>query len=443
VRRCRLAVALTALPLLVLTSCDWTTFRFGPERTGHNPGETVIGTRSVRWIVKRWSLAPPPSGGRPLLFGDPVVADGTVYVPANAISTTGTSVLYARDARTGAASWSVPFQPDQFGRGQETLSAPAVGNGLAYVGHLGISGIGMGTSYSGGVTGYGEHTGAPMWSSTFFAGGVSGPALANNRVYATALYNTFLIGSFSGLAAWDAGPSGQSEFVGPGGGPNRPASAPAIASGVAYSGTEAGSLVAVDAAGITNCTPTPPQVPPSYPRRACAALWSTPTGGPISSTPAVSGGVVYVGSADTKLYAVDARGCGASSCAALWTAATGAAITSSPAVANGVVFVGSDDGRLYAFASGGCGAPTCPPLWTAATGAAIKSSPAEANGVVFVGSDDGRLYAFASGGCGAPTCSPLWSYATGGAVRSSPAVANGMVYVGSDDGRLYAFGLPH
>ena len=51
--------------------------------------------------------------------------------------------------------------------------------------------------------------------------------------------------------------------------------------------------------------------------------------------------MVYVGSADTKLYAVDAKGCGASSCAALWTAATGAAITSSPAVANGVVFVGS------------------------------------------------------------------------------------------------------
>jgi outer membrane protein assembly factor BamB len=372
-----------------------------------------------------------------------VVAHGSVYVPANAPDATGTSVLYARDARTGAARWSVPFPPDPFRRGQQTLSAPAVDNGLVYVGHIGISGIGMGTTYGGGVTGYNERTGGPGWSSTFFAGGVSGPTVANHLVYATARFTTFLIGSFSGLAAWDAGPSGQSEFVGSGGGPDRPASAPAIAAGVAYSGSEAGALVAVDAAGITNCTPTPPGVPPSYPSRVCAALWSTPTGGPISSTPAVSGGVVYVGSDDAKLYAVDAGGCGgAATCSPLWTATTGAAIESSPAVANGKVYVGSDDGRLYAFAAAGCGSPICPPLWTATTGAAVKSSPAEANGVVYVGSDDGRVDAFASAGCGAPTCAPIWSYATGGAVRSSPAVANGMVYVGSDDGRLYAFGLP-
>ena len=36
-------------------------------------------------------------------------------------------------------------------------------------------------------------------------------------------------------------------------------------------------------------------------------------------------------------------------CAPLWTANTGDAILSSPAVVGGVVYVGSDDGKLYAF----------------------------------------------------------------------------------------------
>lgn len=442
-RRCRFAFAVTVLPLLVLTACDWTTFRFGPERTGHNGGETVIGARNVGQLVKRWSLDTASAAGRPLLIGDPVVSHGSVYVPANATDVTGTSVLYGRDARTGVARWSAPFPPDFLGRGQQSLSAPAVGNGLVYVGHTGISGAGMGTIYGGGVTGFGEGDGAQRWSSTFFAGGVSGPALANHLVYSTALLNTYLIGVFSGLAAWDAGASGQSEFLGPNSGLRTPsASAPAVANGVAYIGSDTGNLDAVDAAGLTNCTATPPGVPQSYPSRTCAPLWSTSAGGPISSTPAVSRGVVYFGSDDTKLYAVAAGGCGNAGCAPLWTAATGGAIRSSPAVANGVVYVGSDDGRLYAFAAGGCGAATCTPLWTAATGGAINSSPAEANGVLYVGSDDGRIYAFRSAGCGAATCLPRWSYATGAAVKSSPAVANGMVYVGSDDGRLYAFGLP-
>ena len=444
-RRCRFALVLTALPLLVLTACDWTTFRYGPTRTGNNPGETVVGTGNVGQLVRRWSLDTEAVAGQRLLVGDPVVAHGTVFVPANASDTAGTSVLYARDARTGAASWSTPFEPDPYGRGQQTLSTPAVGNGLVYVGHVGISGIGYGTTYGGGVTGYRAGTGALGWNSTFFAGGVSGPALANDRVYASARYSTFFLGSFSGLAAWSAGPSGQSEFLGPHGGPTSadpPVSAPAVTPGVVYSGSEAGNLVAVDAVGMTNCTPTPSGTPDSFPRGTCTALWSTPTGGRIPATPAVSGGVVYVGSEDTKLYAIDADGCGGPTCGPLWTGTTGAAVRSSAAVANGMVYVGSDDGRLYAFASEGCGSPTCPPRWTAATGAAIESSPAVANGVVYVGSDDGRLYAFAAAGCGAPTCTPLWSYSAGAAVRSSPAVANGMVYVGSEDGRLHAFGLP-
>ena len=77
-----------------------------------------------------------------------------------------------------------------------------------------------------------------------------------------------------------------------------------------------------------------------------------------------------------------------------WTGATGGAVTSSPAVAQDVAYVGSADGKLYAFDAKGvtnCTATTCAPLWTATIGGPVSSSPAYDNGVVYVGSGDGKL----------------------------------------------------
>jgi outer membrane protein assembly factor BamB len=62
---------------------------------------------------------------------------------------------------------------------------------------------------------------------------------------------------------------------------------------------------------------------------------------------------------------------------------------SSPAVANGVVYVGSEDNNVYAL-----NAKTGAKLWSYSTGSFVESSPAVANGVVYVGSDDGKVYAF-------------------------------------------------
>ena len=68
---------------------------------------------------------------------------------------------------------------------------------------------------------------------------------------------------------------------------------------------------------------------------------------------------------------------------------TGAVIDSSPTVANGIVYVGSQDHKLYAL-----NARTGTTLWTYTAGDIIDSSPTVANGVVYVGSWDGKLYAF-------------------------------------------------
>ena len=65
------------------------------------------------------------------------------------------------------------------------------------------------------------------------------------------------------------------------------------------------------------------------------------------SSPAVANGMVYVGSDETKVYALTA-----SAGTLLWSYTTGGGVYTSPSVANGLVYVGSDDGNVYAFRPG-------------------------------------------------------------------------------------------
>ena len=101
---------------------------------------------------------------------------------------------------------------------------------------------------------------------------------------------------------------------------------------------------------------------------------------------------------------------------------------SSPAVAGGVVYVGSLDNWLYAL-----DAETGQEKWRFKTDGEVVSSPAIAGRVVYVGSNDGRLYAL-----DVETGQEKWRFKTGGPVASSPAIAGGVVYFSSLDGYLYA-----
>jgi outer membrane protein assembly factor BamB len=194
-------------------------------------------------------------------------------------------------------------------------------------------------------------------------------------------------------------------------------------------------------------------------------LWSTPTGGEIWSSPAVVNGVVYIGSDDHNVYAMNAA-----TGAIVWTFTTGDIVRSSPSVVNGIVYVGSNDDKLYAL-----NATTGTTIWSAATGDRIaESSPVVSGGKVYIGSHDGSLYAFnATTGAlvwksdfiwtiwesaavangvvyvgtdkstlyafDANTGATLWTATAGGLIRCTPTVVNGVVYVGADDYRLYAF----
>lgn len=96
----------------------------------------------------------------------------------------------------------------------------------------------------------------------------------------------------------------------------------------------------------------PEDVVASADRAAMSTLFRAPTGGDVVSSPAVAGGVVYVGSDDHRLYAVDAAGtidCGNTprTCTPPFSADVGDVAESSPAVANGMVYVGGAGTRAF------------------------------------------------------------------------------------------------
>ena len=113
----------------------------------------------------------------------------------------------------------------------------------------------------------------------------------------------------------------------------------------------------------------------------------------------------------------------------LWNFTTGSYVESSPAVADGMVFVGSYDDNVYAL-----NATTGMRIWNFTTGSSVFSSPAVADGMVFIGSMDDKVYALNE-----TTGVYIWNFTSGSSVYSSPAVANTMVFVGSYDDNVYAF----
>ncbi len=111
-----------------------------------------------------------------------------------------------------------------------------------------------------------------------------------------------------------------------------------------------------------------------------------------------------------------------------WRVNTGHPIYSSAAIVDGVVYIGSGDGNIYALE-----ADTGTARWRVAIGNGVFSSPALADGVLYIGNGDGNVYAL-----DATSGAERWRFRTGNEVNSSPAVVDGVVYVGSHDGNVYA-----
>jgi outer membrane protein assembly factor BamB len=167
--------------------------------------------------------------------------------------------------------------------------------------------------------------------------------------------------------------------------------------------------------------------------------WQFKTDGQVWSSPVVAGGLVYFGSDDGHLYALDSQ-----TGREKWRFKTGDDVRSSVAVADGLVYFESYDGYLYAL-----NAQDGQQVWRfrLASGDLLKlrpayddylSSPLVADGVVYAGTVDPRhcLYAL-----DARTGQEKWNFSPASGidmVHSSPALFKDTLYFGGDFNNFHA-----
>ena len=199
------------------------------------------------------------------------------------------------------------------------------------------------------------------------------------------------------------------------------AASPAVGDGVVY----------VSLMGIAPCTHPDRDAPGllvALQARTGRILWRFRPG-VTESSPLLVRGLVYVGSWDHRVYAIDVR-----THRPRWTFTTGDEVKGGVAYAHGTVYAGSYDGHVYAL-----DARTGRLRWAAGAERGLRgrgrfyATPTVAYGRVFVGATDGIVYAF-----GARSGHLLWARRTGSYVYGAAAVAGRTVYVGSYDHRFYA-----
>ena len=198
-------------------------------------------------------------------------------------------------------------------------------------------------------------------------------------------------------------------------------------------------------------------------------IWNYIPSGRVSSSPVVVGNVVYVGSGDGNVYALNATngaqlsntativilplqtewstlGTGfsvdtlnAPSGAQLWSNSplTNNLVDYSPVVVGEVVYTSTTALAGFLFA---LNAKTGNQLWSKSIGPSeFWSSPAVVSGVVYVGTEEYTLnpnngvYAL-----NAKNGGQLWNYSTGYSVGASPVVVGGVVYFVTYEGTFYA-----
>jgi eukaryotic-like serine/threonine-protein kinase len=163
--------------------------------------------------------------------------------------------------------------------------------------------------------------------------------------------------------------------------------------------------------------------------------WKFRTSGPVFSTPVISNGVVFAGSLDSTLYAVQL-----STGKLLWKLKTGGEIRSTVCLYKNSILVYSGDATLYSI-----NMQTGDVLWSFKTKGGIlgdrrydfadyfQSSAVIDNGQVFFGAGDGRVYSL-----DAETGTLIWTFKANGIIHTTAALYKDRLFVGSFDGYLYA-----
>ena len=162
-------------------------------------------------------------------------------------------------------------------------------------------------------------------------------------------------------------------------------------------------------------------------------VWSFTAGGQVWSTPAVSDGMVYVGSLDQYLYAISLdRELPAGDSRLLWKYKTDGAVMGSPVVLDGpsgrMVVAGSVDRKVYAL-----GASDGELLWSFTGDDWIWADPVADDDHIYVASMSGTVYALDRAG------NRVWEtkLEDGSPVVARPVVQGEDIVVATDEGKLF------
>lgn len=140
----------------------------------------------------------------------------------------------------------------------------------------------------------------------------------------------------------------------------------------------------------------------------------------IEGAPAIKDGVVYFGSQDQHLYAVDlAKG------TMKWKY-KGGPFKSSPSIRDGLIYLGDSDGIFHCV-----DAAKGEKKWTFKTDGEIISSANFSGDLILFGSYDESLYCLTKDG------KEHWKFATSGPVNAAPAVADGKTFVAGCDSAIH------
>jgi len=157
-------------------------------------------------------------------------------------------------------------------------------------------------------------------------------------------------------------------------------------------------------------------------------VWKFKTDGQIKSSPAIYDGLVFIGSSDANIYAINLE-----NGRQVWAYQTGDAVEASPCVVEGSVFVGSSDNFLYAL-----DARTGKLRWKYETSGQILGaanwtrSPDSEKTWILVGSYDNKLHCVDSA-----NGKVVWIYETDNFINGAPAVDEGKAVFGGCDAMIH------
>ncbi|MCZ7545401.1 MAG: serine/threonine-protein kinase [Anaerolineae bacterium] len=298
----------------------------------------------------------------------PVVANGSVYVGCY------DNGLYCLNASDGSFNW-------RYATDGSVASSPAVDDDVVYFG-----------SADHNLYAVNSRNGRIVWTFPTQGAVYSSPRVALGHVFiGSEDTHLYAIKTANGRQAWRAGATG----------PVR--STAFVTDERVYFGCESGDFFATDLAGVIK--------------------WRFKARRAVTSSPLVHEKVVFFGSLDWHVYAVDAE-----TGWTVWRYRTGKPVVSSPVHDDKNLYIGSADGNMYALDLG-----TGRDRWRFQTEGQIVGRPALRGTALYFGSTDGHVYSVDT-----KNGMLRWKFKTDGPVVSSPFLHEGVVYVGSLDNHVYA-----